>query len=192
MPKSRKMDPKAALTNLIIKGGSSLNFVATDETLRGIFDQYMNFDIPNFGKIRDMIIERSEISIEIIKEQIAARIAKGERPSAEFDEWTSISQKQMIDIVLNFHNSTHHLRIQEVETESCNAESIVSMLSCKLKDFGLTFNDISYFVADGACVNGLVAKMTVLKYKNVRIMDCIWVTFIQFINFYLTIKVKSI
>lgn len=160
LQKSKKMDPKAALTNLIVKGGCSLNFVATDETLRAIFEQYLNFEIPHFAEVRSMIIERSKVSIEIIRDQIAKRIAKGERPSAEFDEWTSIAQKQLIGIILNFHDETYHLGIQEVEADSCNAEAIVAMLRIKLNEFGLKMDDIHYFVADGASVNGLVSKMT--------------------------------
>ena len=92
--KEPKLDPTAALTSFIVKGGVSLNFVAKDETLAAIFLQYMNYKIPNFSNIRQLIIDRAEITSDLIKIDVTRRLANGERPTVEFDEWTSISNNQ--------------------------------------------------------------------------------------------------
>ena len=123
--KTQKTDPKAAITNLIVKGRVTFNFVATDPTLKAILSQYMNFEIPVFKQILDMLFEIAQMTIEIIKEKAIKNFEKGQKSSVEFDEQTSISQIQMIVIVLNFENETFHLGIQKVLSESCNSEAII-------------------------------------------------------------------
>lgn len=151
---------------MICKEGATINFIHKSTELKRIFDECLDFKIPCRSSIRKFIIDQANEIKENLKNEIAQKINDGETPVPEFDEWTSISGKQMIGLILNFGETKYHLGVSEILEESCDAVTIADHLKKYLLEYGVNIENLKYFVADGAAVNGAVARLTSMKIQK--------------------------
>ena len=155
--------PESAVSRLIAEKGVSLNFFENNFVMAKFFKSAFNQESPTRYIAKNHLKNHAQSIKNIIKEQLR----KCQMVSISFDEWTSKSSIQVLNIIAFTAEETFNLGLIEVNTESANAESLTHLIREKLDEFGISkFPKV--IIADGASVNQKISKL-----MNHRIQKCI-------------------
>ena len=92
-----------------------------------------------------------KVKLEIIQQ--INDLLKEQQFTITFDEWTSVSQKSLMNVNIHFQDKSFNLGITEVNQVKCTSEMLLEMIEKKLKEFGLdlsTQHIKKIITADGA------------------------------------------
>ena len=112
-------------------------------------------------------MKHSDIVKGIIKKEINDFIKTNQKLTISFDESTSLSNVQMLNIISHCNEHDFNLGLVSMKV-SCNAENLLESILTRLDEFGIEIANISYWIADGAAVNRKISRIS-----NIPIMRCI-------------------
>ena len=116
-----------------------------------------------------MIFEYYEkVKLEIIQQK--NDLLKEQQFTITFDEWTSVSQKSLMNVNIHFQAKSFNLGITEVNQVKCTSEVLLEMIEKKLKEFGLDLSTQpikKIITADGAATNIKLSRIS-----NIFIQNC--------------------
>ena len=114
----------------------------------------------SFADVRSTIMKNYETVKQLMRKHF---LAKTDPPSIMLDEWTSLSKKQYINLIVYFKNDKYNLGLIELSDDAI-AENILLMVNTRLAEFGISTPKT--LTADGARTNSKLARISNMKFQK--------------------------
>ena len=146
-------NPESAISRLVAKEGATLNFFQDNLVMEKLFKIAFNESIPNKQALRKKVLAHAKSIKGIIKN----KLKDINEISVSFDEWTSRSNIQIINLIAHTDTTDFNLGLVEINTETASAENLNMLISRKLEEFDILPN-VKVLTADGAATNPKIAR----------------------------------
>jgi hypothetical protein len=158
-PKKIDCSLEAIISRLIAKDGLPYSKICTSFDLRMLLDDKDIKNVPKSpNKVRNIVFGYADKMRQAIITDISNRLKEGEVFSATMDEWTSVRNRRYMNI--NIHASTEYWNLGLIRVKgSMPAEKCVDLIGEKLKQFGLSIDQIVAMTTDGASVMKKVGRL---------------------------------
>ena len=151
---------ESAIAQCIGVNFMSINQVMTNYPLQKLIKKEFNQDLKSksFNEVRKTFSDHASLIKRIYSDEIKSNL-QTKKAVVSFDEWSSSSSKQMVNIIVHFGSLHFNLGLVEVDTEAADAKSLSKLIFDHLQTFGVAKDDVKVLVADGAAVNGKISKL---------------------------------
>ena len=149
---------ESAICRLVCENNLTLHGLKNSFVIKKLLNNEFQKKLPNLSGIKKIIINHANELKGIIKAKISDFLKRGITPNFMFDEWTSRGTIQYISLVVGFKDASFNLGLIEIESELADAKAIEQAIAKRLEEFGLTWDSVQVFTADGAKTNGKVAQ----------------------------------
>lgn len=147
----QKKSRNRILAELVAFDNFTLNQIVKSSFLRNVFHEY-GWEMPkNATTISTILLNEAEKKKIAIQNEIRELIEENVRFSVIIDEWTSISSKRFMSVILRSHEQTFNLGMASING-TANSSNLNNILWDRLKVFSIEKKHIVAIVTDGASV----------------------------------------
>ena len=151
---------ESAISKMVAVDFFTLHQIKKSETFQRMLSIVFNKKRCNsFREIRRIIVSHGEQVRLILKNEIMKKLRNKESVTVSFDEWTSPSNIQMINLIANFSDIEFNLGVVQIMTEKADSVSIQNAIFSHLDKFGISKEYVFFLIGDGAAVNTRLSKL---------------------------------
>lgn len=145
---------ESAISRLVAKKGATLNFFQDNFVMDKLFQIAFKEKMPNKQDLRKNIMNHANAIKSIIKQ----KLKDVDDVTVSFDEWTSRSNIQIMNLIAHTSSADFNLGLIEVNTETATAENLMTLINTKLEEYDIKKN-VKVMTADGAATNSKIARL---------------------------------